>query len=360
MNDQSTASAEIHQSLADRYAGIVCDLDGVVYRGPDAVPHAASALNAASRSGRGIVFATNNASRTPQDVADQLAALGVELRTEQVLTSSMAAARWLAGEFGDGARVLVVGGDGARQAIIDEGLSPVTPAQSRADASEDAGPVRAVLQGYGTDVTAGDLAEGAYAIQAGARWVATNDDQTLPAARGVAPGNGAFVAALGTAVDVDPVVIGKPGPLLYQFAADALGTPADATLAIGDRLETDIAGATAAGMDGLHVLTGVHGPKDLVAAPANLRPRFVADDLRALGQPYDEPTVAADGAVTAAGLTGSLRLGGEPIIEFAERDAAAGDETVVRLRIALRLLWDALDRGDIDIEQALSALPADQ
>ncbi len=146
-----------------------------------------------------------------------------------------------------------------------------------------------MLQGYGPAVTASDLAEAAYAVQAGATWVATNTDGTLPTDRGVAPGNGSLVAAVERAVGTPPhLVAGKPAPPLYLLCAQRLDLPAGRLLAVGDRLDTDIEGAVAAGMDSLLVLTGVDDLRACLEAPAHRRPTWVAPDLRALLADPDE------------------------------------------------------------------------
>lgn len=266
-------------SLADGYDGIVCDLDGVVYRGSAPIPYAVAALNEAATT-HGVVYATNNASRTPGTVAKQLRALGLSLGDAAVVTSSQAGARRLLELVGPAAEVLAVGGPGVAAALEEVGLRAVGTSASSGVT------VAAVLQGYGADVGWRDLAEAAYAVQAGARWVATNDDATLPTERGSAPGNGMLVAAVRAATEVDAEVVGKPHTPLYELSAAVLGTSPGRTLAIGDRLDTDIAGAAAAGMDSLLVLTGVSGVADLAAAPLGARPRFVAADLRCLALPY--------------------------------------------------------------------------
>ncbi|GAB49631.1 HAD-IIA family hydrolase [Mobilicoccus pelagius] len=284
-------------SLVERYRGIVCDLDGVVYSGHDALPHAVDALNAARAGGRGLVFATNNASRPPEEVHRHLSELGVDLRAEDVVTSSMAGAQRLAEVLDEGAVVLAVGGPGVPLSLERAGLRPVTSADLAA--GESPAPA-AVLQGYGRDVAWTDLAEAAHAVAGGARWVATNTDLTIPTARGIAPGNGTLVGAVGHAVGVDPEVVGKPHPPLYLLCAELLGCEAGETLAIGDRLDTDIKGATATGMDSLFVLTGVHGAHDVVLAPADARPTHVARDLRDL---HEDPTPAHVTHDDAAGET---------------------------------------------------------
>lgn len=250
-------------------AAIVCDLDGVVYRGPSAVPYAVAAISAVSVP---VCYATNNASRPPEVVAEHLRGLGLSVRDSQVLTSSQAGAAAIAERF-PGGRVLAVGGPGVHEAASRAGLSVTRTADG----------VNAVLQGYGPAVSASDLAEVAYAIEDGAWWVATNTDTTFPTDRGLAPGNGSLLDVVKRVVGRGPDrVCGKPQPDLYTVASDRLGVPADRILAIGDRLDTDIRGANRAGSPSILVLTGVT-KRDLVAsAPPEDQPSMVLDDLRDL------------------------------------------------------------------------------
>jgi glycerol 3-phosphatase-2 len=320
-------------SLVEGFDGIVCDLDGVVYRGHQAVPHAVESLLLVLSAGVRVVFATNNASRTPTEVAAHLGALGLPGPDCRVVTSAQAGAHHVAQRCSQGSRVLAVGGPGVPLALEAAGLTPVSPAAMRPDE-----PVAAVLQGYGAQVAWTDLAEVAYAVQAGALWVATNVDTTLPTDRGVAPGNGALVGAVRSAVSADPVVVGKPYTPLYDLSVVALGTSIDRTLAIGDRLDTDIVGAAAAGMSSLFVFGGVHGWVDVAGAGPDARPRYLATDLRSLHSAYAEPVQDPD--EPARWLCG-------------EADAwvsAPGDLVVSqvgglneRLRAALSALWHAGD-----------------
>ena len=270
--------------LVDAYRGIVCDLDGVVRRGPVAVPHAVGRLTALSVP---VVYATNNASLTPDEVARQLCGLGLDVTAADVVTSSQAGAAYVAGTVPPGASVLAVGGPGVAAALTEVGLQAVTGTHDG---------VAAVLQGYGPQVSATDLAHAAYAIEGGARWVATNRDSTLPTQYGVAPGNGALVAAVAAATGTQPVAVGKPEPPLYELAVRRLGCPAGAALAIGDRLDTDIAGAAAAGIDSLWVLTGVDGLVSLAQAPGRPVPTFTATDLQALALPPQRAVRQTDGS----------------------------------------------------------------
>ncbi len=272
--------------LIERYQGIICDLDGVAYRGRDAVPDASAALAAVIDRGMPVVFATNNASRPPGEVSAQLRELGIPATPEAVLTSSQASAAYLAREFAPGTKVLAVGGHGVADALTEAGLVPV---------AEGASDVAAVLQGYGPDVTAADLAEAAHAVTRGVRWVATNGDLTLPHEWGFGPGCGALLATVTIATGKHPdAVIGKPHPPLYLEAARRMALAPSAILAIGDRLDTDIDGAAAADMDSVFVLTGVDSLASLVATPERAVPTYVMTTLVGLLRPYAVP--ARDGA----------------------------------------------------------------
>lgn len=317
------------RELAGEYEGIVCDLDGVVFAGPRAIAHAVEALNALTQP---VVFATNNASRSPSDVGGHLRDLGVEVDDASVLTSSLAGARLLARELPTGSPVLAVGGSGVSEALRAVGLQVFAPGE--------AGDPVAVMQGFGPQVTASDLGEAAHAIRAGATWVATNDDLTLPTERGPAPGNGSLLAAVRRAVDVDPRVIGKPRPPMYELAADVLGVDVARVLAIGDRLETDIQGAVSTGMSGVLVLTGVHGVADAAEAPPERRPTYVVEDLRGLHEDY--PRAERDGHWSVRG-SARAKVGTELVVEGAGIDAD---------RAMLDAVWDAIDTGRLSPHDA--------
>jgi HAD superfamily hydrolase (TIGR01450 family) len=284
-------------TLASRYDLVVLDLDGVVYLGVHAVPGAPEAIRRLVDAGTPVAYATNNASRRPAEVADLLVSLGVPARPEEVVTSARATAELLARELPHGAPVLPVGAPALREELAAVGLAPVASADER--------PV-AVVQGYGPDVGWSALAEACVAIRAGARWVATNTDSTMPSPRGPVPGNGALVAAVSAALDGRPpdTVVGKPEPGLLTAAAGIRG--AHRVLVVGDRLDTDIEGARKAGMESLLVLTGVATPAEVLAAPAHRRPTHVAADLGALSTDEDASRVPSwrDGAVA----TGAVRV----------------------------------------------------
>ena len=259
--------------------GLLCDLDGVVYAGGGAVPGAVETLTALAERGVPVGFVTNNASRAPESVAEHLRSLGVPARAEQVFGSAPAGVDLLEESLGSRTgRVLVVGSAYLRQVVRERGHEVVTSAQERPDA---------VIQGFDPGLGWADLAQAAYAVNAGALWVATNLDASIPRAEGVAPGNGALVGAVGQATGTVPVAAGKPEPQLFRTAARALGL--SRPLVVGDRLDTDIRGGNAAGFDTVLVLTGIDTRESAAAAPEADRPTWVLEDLPALLAEPDGP-----------------------------------------------------------------------
>lgn len=313
--------------LAEVHDLALVDLDGVAYRGHLPIPHAAESLTTARDRGLRLVFVTNNASREPQDVADQLTGLDIRASSDEVMTAAQACAALLRTRLEPGGRVLVVGGAGLVTAVTEAGFEIVTSADERPDA---------VAQGYAADVGWAELAEAAYAVEAGAWHVASNLDLSLPTARGFAPGNGALVGAVVAATGVQPSSAGKPSPTMYRLAVERAG--AERPLVVGDRLDTDLAGARSGGYPGLHVLTGVSTARDAVVAEPGLRPDFLGADLRSLLEPHPAPTEAADGWWECGGraarvVDGRLEL---------DRQGPSGIDVV---RAACAAAWDAVDSG---------------
>ena len=342
------------RDLIEGYAGLVCDLDGVVYRGARAIDSAISAL-AKLLPSLPVVFATNNASRTPDDVARQLRSVGLDIAADRVVTSAQAGAAYLRRDLPPGAEVLAVGGDGVAHALAAAGLAPVLACDLATSASVPG----AVLQGWGLDVTVRDLAAVCRAVASGARWVATNTDVSLPVDGGVdIPGNGTLVAAVSTATQHTPEVVGKPHSPLYEHAAAVLGIAPERSLAIGDRLETDILGAEATGMDSLWVLTGVDGFVQLVTSAAT--PTFAAADLRAL---HRAPVrVCRDGQTWTGGPV-RVSVGPSGRLDHEVADGAPDDtvpDAVAMVGLAVVLsLRDEIARGLVstaDVERLAWAL----
>ncbi len=262
-------------TLAQEHDCLLLDLDGTVFRGHEPTTGAVETL-AAVRSR--TLYVTNNASRGPAEVAQHLCDMGFTAKPDDVVTSAQSAARLLQDQLQPGAAVLIIGTDSLAAEIRKVGLNPVRQWSDR--------PV-AVVQGHSPQTGWQDLAEAALAIRGGALWVAANVDRTLPSERGLLPGNGAMVAALRAATDRAPQVAGKPEPTLLTdaLARGTFRTP----LVVGDRLDTDIAGANAAGLPSLLVLCGVSTAGDTVRAAAGERPNHIGADLRSLSRPRGQP-----------------------------------------------------------------------
>lgn len=292
-------------ALADAYDAALFDLDGVVYLGPVAVDGAPEGIRELRDRGTRVGFVTNNAARPPDAVAEHLTELGIAASAGDVVTSAQAGAELLARRCPAGAKVLAVGGPGVWAALEEVGLVGVR--------SADDDPV-AVLQGFGFDLTWDQLNEAAIAINRGAHWVATNIDPTRPTDRGIVPGNGAAVDAVRQAVSVEPEIAGKPYRPLVDATVSRLG--AAHPIFVGDRLDTDIAGAVAAGLDSMLVLTGAHGPAELVAATPDCRPTHLGYDLRDLLRPArvctERPGEVGCGEQAAVVDTGRIVLAGTP------------------------------------------------
>jgi glycerol 3-phosphatase-2 len=331
-----TRTSACPEPLSDHYDAALLDLDGVVYLGGSPIDGAADALADAARRGMKRAYVTNNASRTPNAIAAQLRDMGVAATATDIVTSAQAAARVLAERLPSGAPVLVVGGTGLRLAIRDRGLRPVTSAASQP---------AAVVQGYSHDISYGLLAEAALAIQAGALYVASNADATLPTPRGPQPGNGSLAQVLITATGVRPVVAGKPEPPLHAESVQRVA--ARRPLVVGDRLDTDIEGAIRGGTDSLLVLTGVTTPADLLLAPPQRRPTYVSADLRGLNA--TAPSVAiGDGGFQCGGWTVTA-VGGDWLA------VSGGGDWVDGLRALCAAAWTAGPPAGDAVAQARAA-----
>ena len=328
--------------LSEVYDAALLDLDGVVYLGGAAIPKAPEALAAARQQGMQLAFVTNNASRTPSAIAAELNKLGVPADPAEVVTSAQAAAHLIADKVPPGAAVLVVGGMGLRLALRERGLRPVSTAAEKP---------AAVVQGYGPGIDYGLLAEGALAVRAGAFFVASNADATLPTARGLQPGNGSLVKVIETATGTTPVVAGKPEPPLH--AETVARTGAKRPLVVGDRLDTDIEGAVRVGVDSMLVLTGVCRPADAVLAPRNQRPSYLAHDLSGLLEPHP-PVVAADGGFRCGGWTARRRPVQATHDEDADRLEIAGSGAAIDgLRALCGAAWSG---GAVTADSVTSAV----
>jgi HAD superfamily hydrolase (TIGR01450 family) len=321
--------------LVDQFDSVLFDLDGVVYLGSEAIPFAVETINKLSSEGVKVGYVTNNSSRRPEVIAEQLRSFGLRAEPGQIIGSARAGAKMLAERVPAGSKVLVVGGEGLRLEVESLGFEIV----SRADESP-----AAVIQGFAPDVGWTHLAEAAFAIQRGALWLATNQDWTIPREGGIAPGNGTLVSAVHTAVGILPDFAGKPFAPIFQSALDQLGVTKP--LFVGDRLDTDIRGAHNFGMASACVLSGVASRRELIGAREEDRPDFIITDLRDLLSEYQHPREVKRG----------LKLG-EVQVELLGTKVlvSEGDpRSIEALKAATQLIWSSsIPIYGLEVEEAL-------
>jgi HAD superfamily hydrolase (TIGR01450 family) len=257
--------------LADRFDGLLVDLDGVVWIGREPVPESPEALRALLEAGKRLVFVTNNPGRPPAAYAERLRELGVEVGAERIVTAGMVAAR-LAGEAaGHGGGAFVIGAPALKEMVAATGARLL-----EGEAAWDADVV--VVSGHrGFDY--GELLAAKRALDGGAALVATSHDPTMPYPGGELPGTGAVLAAVETASGRRAEIAGKPERHLFEMATEALGECKSVAM-VGDRVSSDVAGGKGAGLETVLVLSGTTSREEAEAAdPA---PDFVLDDLAAL------------------------------------------------------------------------------
>lgn len=324
-------------AIVDAYDAVYFDLDGVLYLGPYAVEGSVEGVNALSQRGLRTVYVTNNAARPPQEVGAHLAELGFPVGDDDIITSAQAAARLMKEELPAGAKVLVAGTQNLVDHMIDAGFTIVTTAEEVPDA---------VVQGYDPQMTWPRLDEASISVQRGAKWYACNTDTTRPTVRGNVPGAGAAVHAVHLTSGKFPKVTGKPyRPMILEAL---LRTGAKRPVFVGDRIDTDIAGANATGIDSCLVFTGVHGKRDLLTAEADRRPTHIAWDIPGMLRPVrvlaDEGTAVRCGDAVASVVDGVAHLSGDLSTRDAQLDA---------LWALAHLVWD--ERAT-EYEDALAVL----
>jgi HAD superfamily hydrolase (TIGR01450 family) len=328
----------VTQPLLTGFDALLFDLDGVVYVGPAPVPHAAESIASARAAGLACGYVTNNASRSAAAVAEHLVELGIDATVDDVITSPQAAVSLLPDFVPGGSRVLVIGGTGIDEALVDGGYVPV---RALAD-----GPA-AVMQGFSPDVSWRDLAEATFAVRSGLPWIATNPDLTFPAPGGIAPGNGALVRLVAETVGRGPdAVAGKPEPPLLREAIRR--THAQRPLMIGDRLDTDIAAGSRIAIPSLLVFTGVTTLAELIAAVPEERPAYLGSDLRVLLDAYPE-VVVDDDRVTCRRSSATVVDGVLTVL--------VGGDPWDAVRAAATRAWAAADAGQaVRVDDALADL----
>src|SRR5690625_4085564 len=319
--------------LIENHDSLLLDLDGVVYLGSRAIPHAVETISAIQNSGTPVAYVTNNSSRSPQTVADHLEGYGLEVAPDHVATSAQAAVAIMKNELAPGSRVLVVGGPGLRAEVTGIGMQIVD--------SKDDKPA-AVVQGFSPQVGWEQLAEAAYAIDEGARFYATNTDLSIPTERGTAPGNGSLVLGITNATGVVPTSAGKPEPQLFWHAASLFDSKTP--IMVDDRLDTDLPRAVAANMPGLLVFTGVTDAAGVFSCLPQERPTFLSSDLLGLLQAHPAPH--QQDSFWICGDARAQVVAGEIQFSPAGPLARGSDAWLDAVRALCAAVWHEIDRGE--------------
>ena len=243
----------------------IVDMDGVLYRGNQRLPGARAFLAHLTAERIPFILATNNSTLTPDQYVAKLGAMDVEVAPEHILTSGLAAALYLSHMAPPETGIYAIGEDGLFAALADQGFRTTEKN------------TQYVVVGMDRELTWHKLRIAALAIRAGATFIGTNPDTTLPTEEGLVPGNGASLAALEAATGTAPLIIGKPQPTLLQLAMEKMGVAGEGTAIIGDRLETDILGGKNAGITTVLVLSGISQPEELGDSP--YQPDLVFDNI---------------------------------------------------------------------------------
>jgi len=269
---------------------LIIDMDGVLWHGTQAMPGLVEFFQTLNDLDIRYILATNNASLTPEQYVTKLANMGVTVSQKQILTSGMATALYLSERVNPKeTRVFVVGEDGATQPLLELGFTLTGLYEvDNSDKPEQKG-ADIVVCGKDETLNWAKLATASLNIRAGATFIGTNADTTLPTEHGITHGNGAILAALEVATGVSPTIIGKPEPIIYQQALSLLGVSPEETVALGDRLETDILGAVRTGIRSIMVLTGISSEADL--QDSDYQPTWVMADIRAVTKALREQSI---------------------------------------------------------------------
>lgn len=255
---------------------LILDMDGVLWQGETSLPGLVELFATMRRLRINYILATNNASKTAEQYTAKLARFGVTVEPESILTSALATAGYLRQRYSMETPVFIVGDDGLRQAMADYGFQPVLLRELPGVDTR----VDVVVVGLTRHLNYGDLAAATLFIRRGATFVGTNPDRTYPSEYGELPGAGAILAFLEASTGRAPIIVGKPGAIMFARALEQLnGRPAE-TAMVGDRIETDILGARAVGLRTILLLSGVTTPEMLAAG--NMQPDVVLQDIVAL------------------------------------------------------------------------------
>lgn len=331
--------------LAQRYKLALLDLDGVVYRGANPVENAAAGIESAAGLGMHIAYTTNNPSRYPDVVAQQISSFGVTAQGDDVITSAMVSAAMLQDVLDPGSKILVVGKDHLKTELENAGFVIVDSADQKPDA---------VIQSWFPELAWSILAEAAYAIENGAQYFVTNRDMTIPREQGIAPGNGALQLPVIAATGKEPLAsAGKPEAAMYHqarrlFSPSEEMVETEDCLPVGDRLDTDIEAANRGGYDSAVVLTGVADARHIITAEPILRPTYICADLMGLSQA--QPEVAREGDVFMCNDAQAWVDGDSLHVSISGVEQRENITHVDALRAAASAAWDAADNQKTDVD----------
>jgi 4-nitrophenyl phosphatase len=275
VTDRLALPGDISSPLRERLRSArawIFDMDGVLYRGSQPLPGVSELLVTLERRERSYMLATNNSMATADEYVKKLGAMGIEVPSSAILTSAIATREYLLSQFKPGSSFYVIGMPSLSEQLFTNGTF---------QAASGSDPVPAgVVIGLDKVFTYEKLKIAHAAISAGAQFIATNTDATLPTEAGLVPGAGSIIASVATATARQPVVIGKPEPTMLQMALRMMGVDPHDAVMVGDRLDTDILAGKRAGMLTLLVLTGVSTRDEIASAEA--QPDLVFTDLPAV------------------------------------------------------------------------------
>jgi 4-nitrophenyl phosphatase len=225
--------------------GLILDMDGVLHVGPHPVEGLQTFMDFVRRRSIELMYVTNNSTMTPEALCERLSGFGIQADVSQMITSATATAGYLTDIFPNGGTVFLIGEEGLYQAVKEAGFE-----------IRDKMPM-AVVVGMDRKFDYQKISTAATAVLAGARFIACNVDSGAPKPGGIAPGAGSMVAAIQAVVQIPPVEIGKPEPRMFYEAIQRMGLEPEECVAIGDRLDIDIASAQLAGLPSILVLSGM-------------------------------------------------------------------------------------------------------
>lgn len=248
-----------------QYKAYCFDLDGTVYRGKEGIPSAISFIHKLQKAGIEPFYVTNNSSKTPQQLQQSLAAIGIQAPVEHIYSSALVTAKYIAKHYHH-AKVQVIGSDGIREALYAEGIM-----------LSDEEQVDALVMGIDQTIDYMKLAKACIAVQNGAQLIGTNEDIKFPTEHGFFPGNGSFVKLVANVTGVEPLYIGKPSPVVLEVIAAQYDFKKCDMVMIGDNYDTDILCGIHFGCDTIHVNTGVTSRE--IVKQQKLQPTYTIENL---------------------------------------------------------------------------------